>query len=148
MKMLTKNSGAAGQQELSDLEFQPFPHLERVLDDVRYLDASKATPDPIIVSGWVHEVETGKVASSRITVWLLDRNRVARSYTNSSFRSRCLKAAFVFIFSLLRPEDLLQPDGSHHHSNHEEPGQNQYHCHDTANDLNRSSVKGSTNGER
>lgn len=54
--------GAAARQELSGLDFQPFPHLEKAVeDDVKYLRASKAIPDSVTVSGWVYEVETGKV---------------------------------------------------------------------------------------
>ncbi|KAF6221926.1 hypothetical protein HO133_001894 [Letharia lupina] len=60
--VVEKNLGAAGQQELSGLDFQPFPDLEKAVeDDVKYLKASKAIPDSIIISGWVYEVETGKV---------------------------------------------------------------------------------------
>lgn len=60
--VVEKNLGAAGQQELSSLDFQPFPDLEKAVeDDARYLKASKAIPDSITISGWVYEVETGKV---------------------------------------------------------------------------------------
>ncbi|KAF6231069.1 hypothetical protein HO173_010769 [Letharia columbiana] len=60
--VVEKNLGAAGQQELSGLDFQPFPDLEKAVeDDVKYLKASKAIPDSIMISGWVYEVETGKV---------------------------------------------------------------------------------------
>lgn len=57
-----KNLGVAGQQELSGLDFQPFPDLEKAVeDDVEYLRASKAIPDSVTISGWVYEVEAGKV---------------------------------------------------------------------------------------
>lgn len=60
--VVEKNLGAAGKQELSGLDFQPFPDLEKAVeDDVEYLKASKAIPDSITISGWVYEVETGKV---------------------------------------------------------------------------------------
>lgn len=60
--VVEKNLGAAAQQELSGLDFQPFPDLEKAVeDDVKYLKASKAIPDSVIISGWVYEVETGKV---------------------------------------------------------------------------------------
>lgn len=60
--VVEKNLGAAGQQELSGLDFQPFPDLEKAVeDDVKYLKASKAIPGSITISGWVYEVETGKV---------------------------------------------------------------------------------------
>ena len=60
--VVEKQLGAAGQQELSGLDFLPFPDLEKAVeDDVKYLKASKAIPESITVSGWVYEVETGKV---------------------------------------------------------------------------------------
>lgn len=60
--VVKQNLGAAAQQELSGLDFQPFPDLEKAVeDDVKYLRASMAIPDPVNISGWVYEVETGKV---------------------------------------------------------------------------------------
>ena len=60
--VVEKNLGAAGQQELAGLDFQPFPDLEKgVEDDVNYLKTSKAIPSSITISGWVYEVESGKV---------------------------------------------------------------------------------------
>ena len=62
--VVEKNLGADGKKELSGLDFQPFPDLEKgVEDDVKYLKASKAIPDSVSISGWVYEVETGKVKS-------------------------------------------------------------------------------------
>ncbi|MCJ1450232.1 hypothetical protein MMC28_000561 [Mycoblastus sanguinarius] len=62
--VVEKNLGDEGKKELSGLDFQPFPDLEKGLeDDVKYLKASKAIPDSVTVSGWVYEVETGKVKS-------------------------------------------------------------------------------------
>lgn len=60
--VVEKNLGAAGQQELSGLDFQPFPDLNKAVeDDVKYLKSSKAIPDSITISGWVYEVETGRL---------------------------------------------------------------------------------------
>ena len=60
--VVEKNLGAAAKQELSGLDFQPFPDLEKgVEDDIQYLKASDAIPDSVNISGWVYEVETGKV---------------------------------------------------------------------------------------
>ena len=54
--------GAEAKEELGDLDFQPFPDLEQgVRDDVALLKKSKVIPDNVIISGWVYEVETGKV---------------------------------------------------------------------------------------
>ena len=74
--------------------------------------------------------------------------RAAQSNVYISARSRGLEATFVFVFSLLRPENLLQHDSSDHHSNNEEPGKDQNRCHDTADDLNRSGVESLAYGER
>ena len=60
--VVQKNLGAAGQQELSGLDFQPFPDLDKAVeDDVEYLRTSKAIPDSVTISGWVYQVESGKV---------------------------------------------------------------------------------------
>ena len=32
-----------------------------VRDDVAYLKGSKLVPDDVVISGWIYEVETGKV---------------------------------------------------------------------------------------
>lgn len=62
LAVVEKNLGTAARQELSGLDFQPFPELEKAVeDDVEYLKASKAIPDSVTISGWVYEVETGKV---------------------------------------------------------------------------------------
>ena len=45
-------------------DFQAFPELEAaVKDDVEFLKGSKLIPDSVTISGWVYEVETGKVKS-------------------------------------------------------------------------------------
>ncbi len=60
--VVEKNLGAGGKQELAGLDFQPFPDLHKgVEDDVKFLKESKAIPDSVTISGWVYEVETGKV---------------------------------------------------------------------------------------
>lgn len=60
--IVQKNLGAEAAQELHGLDFLPFPDLDQaVRDDVSYLKASKAIPDSVTISGWVYEVETGKV---------------------------------------------------------------------------------------
>lgn len=61
-KVVETNLGKDGAQELAGLDFLPFPDLdEAVRDDVAYLQGSKAVPESVTVSGWVYEVETGKV---------------------------------------------------------------------------------------
>lgn len=62
--VVEKNLGAEGKKELEGLDFQPFPDLEKAVeDDVTFLKASKAVPDGVTISGWVYDVETGKVKS-------------------------------------------------------------------------------------
>ena len=60
--VVKKNLGSSAKEELAGLDFQPFPNLEKgVEDDVKYLKDSKAIPDSVTISGWVYEVETGKI---------------------------------------------------------------------------------------
>ncbi|PMD25053.1 beta carbonic anhydrase clade D [Hyaloscypha hepaticicola] len=64
--ILRKNLGeeATGQLEAFKGDFQPFPDLDQgVKDDVEYLKGSKLIREKIKISGWVYEVETGKVRS-------------------------------------------------------------------------------------
>jgi carbonic anhydrase len=61
-----KNLGDEATRELSAFngDFQPFPDLEAaVKNDVQFLKGSKLIPDKVTISGWVYEVETGKVKS-------------------------------------------------------------------------------------
>lgn len=60
--IVLKNLGVEAEKELEGLDFLPFPSLDQaVKDDVEYLKGSKAIPSNITISGWVYEVETGKV---------------------------------------------------------------------------------------
>lgn len=61
-KVVEASLGKDGAAELAGLDFLPFPDLDdAVRDDVAYLRGSKAIADGVTVSGWVYEVETGKV---------------------------------------------------------------------------------------
>ena len=54
--------GQGAKGELEGLDFLPFADLEQgVKDDVEFLRQSKAIPDDVSISGWIYEVETGKV---------------------------------------------------------------------------------------
>ncbi|KAL8712218.1 MAG: hypothetical protein Q9225_006974 [Loekoesia sp. 1 TL-2023] len=54
--------GEGAKKELEGLDFLPFGDLEQgVRDDVGFLQESKAIPEDVAISGWVYEVETGKV---------------------------------------------------------------------------------------
>ena len=60
--VVEKNLGVGAKEELAGLDFQPFPDLEKgVEDDVRYLKNSKAIPDSVNITGWTYAVESGKV---------------------------------------------------------------------------------------
>lgn len=60
--VVEKNLGSDARDELAGLDFQPFPDLKKgVEDDIQYLKGSKAIPDAVTISGWIYEVETGKV---------------------------------------------------------------------------------------
>jgi len=64
--LVRKNLGEAAVAELAAFkgDFQAFPELEAaVKDDVEFLKESKLIPDSVTISGWVYEVETGKVKS-------------------------------------------------------------------------------------
>ena len=64
--VVKKNLGEEVVQELGAFksDFITFPDLEgAVKEDVDFLKGSKLIPEKIKVSGWVYEVETGKVRS-------------------------------------------------------------------------------------
>lgn len=61
-KVVEGNLGKAGAEALGGLDFLPFSDLDdAVRDDVKYLRESKAVADDVAITGWVYEVETGKV---------------------------------------------------------------------------------------
>ncbi|KAI9662205.1 MAG: hypothetical protein M1829_006187 [Trizodia sp. TS-e1964] len=56
------NLGPEAVAELGALDFLPFPNLDdAVRDDIKYLRGLKLVPDSVAISGWVYEVETGKL---------------------------------------------------------------------------------------
>ncbi|KAI5859266.1 carbonate dehydratase [Durotheca rogersii] len=60
--LVKKNLGPSAAAEISTLDFLPFPNLEEaVKQDVEYLKKSAAVPAAVPITGWVYEVETGKV---------------------------------------------------------------------------------------
>lgn len=64
--LVQKNLGKDAVKELDAFatNFQAFPVLEdAVKSDVEFLKASKLIPDNVKISGWIYEVETGKVRS-------------------------------------------------------------------------------------
>lgn len=67
LAVVKNNLGEEGVKAVADGfagEFLPFPDLEKeVKSDVEWLKGNKAIPDGVAISGWVYEVETGKVRS-------------------------------------------------------------------------------------
>lgn len=64
--IVEKNLGADAVAELKAFggDFLPFPKLEEaVKEDVEFLKGTKLVPESVKISGWVYEVETGKVRS-------------------------------------------------------------------------------------
>ncbi|KAI0395751.1 beta carbonic anhydrase clade D [Xylariaceae sp. FL0594] len=60
--IVKKNLGEAAAAEIATLDFLPFPELEAaVKDDVEILKKSATVSHDVKISGWVYEVETGKV---------------------------------------------------------------------------------------
>jgi carbonic anhydrase len=60
--VVKSNLGSEAAKEIEELKFLPFPELEgAVKDDVAFLKGSKVVPDSITITGWIYEVETGKV---------------------------------------------------------------------------------------
>lgn len=54
--------GATGELEAQSFDFLPFSDLEEaVREDVQFLRKSQLVPRSVEVSGWVYEVETGRV---------------------------------------------------------------------------------------
>lgn len=60
--LVEKNLGKEAGEEVKGLDFLPFPDLEEaVRQDVQWLGEQKTIPQHVTVSGWVYEVETGRV---------------------------------------------------------------------------------------
>ncbi|KAK6957180.1 hypothetical protein Daesc_002466 [Daldinia eschscholtzii] len=60
--LVKKNLGPSAAAEIATLDFLPIKNLDdAVKGDVEYLKRSAAVPEDVIISGWVYEVETGKV---------------------------------------------------------------------------------------
>ncbi|EKG18316.1 Carbonic anhydrase [Macrophomina phaseolina MS6] len=60
--IVEKKLGKEAGEQVKGLDFLPFPDLEEeVRKDVEWLREQKTIPEHVTVSGWVYEVETGKV---------------------------------------------------------------------------------------
>lgn len=60
--VVAKNLGPDAAREVETLDFLPFPELDAAVEsDVSLLRSAKVVPESVGISGWVYEVETGKV---------------------------------------------------------------------------------------
>ncbi|KAI1437986.1 beta carbonic anhydrase clade D [Xylaria sp. CBS 124048] len=60
--LVKQNLGPAAAAELGTLDFLAFSELDSaVKSDVEFLKSSATVPEDVVISGWVYEVETGKV---------------------------------------------------------------------------------------
>jgi len=60
--LVGKNLGEEAQQEAKQIDFLPFSDLEAAVKaDLEFLRQSKLIPKEVKISGWIYEVETGKV---------------------------------------------------------------------------------------
>ncbi|KAI2629981.1 carbonate dehydratase [Hypoxylon sp. NC1633] len=60
--LVKQNLGPSAAAEIATLDFLPFGNLEdAVREDVEFLKRTATVPDDVTVSGWVYEVETGRV---------------------------------------------------------------------------------------
>lgn len=60
--LVAQRLGPTAAAEIATLDFLPFGDLEQaVREDVAFLRKQSAVPEDIAISGWVYEVETGRV---------------------------------------------------------------------------------------
>ena len=63
MQEHVKNAIPEARQEIDAINFGAFPDLDKsVKDDVEYLKANPLVLKDIPITGWIYEVETGKVS--------------------------------------------------------------------------------------
>lgn len=60
--LVAERLGATAAAEISTLDFLPFTSLDdAVNEDIGFLRRQSAVPKDVAITGWVYEVETGKV---------------------------------------------------------------------------------------
>jgi carbonic anhydrase len=60
--IVKNNLGEAAATEIEGLDFLAFPDLDAAVKaEVAWLKGKKVVPDGVAISGWIYEVETGKV---------------------------------------------------------------------------------------
>lgn len=61
-EVVTKKLGPTSAAEIATLDFLPFSNPEQaVRDDIEFLHKQSAIPKNIHISGWIYEIETGRV---------------------------------------------------------------------------------------
>lgn len=60
--LVSQKLGGTAAAEIATLDFLPFGNVEEaVKEDIEFLKRQSAVPKDVNISGWVYEVETGKV---------------------------------------------------------------------------------------
>lgn len=60
--LVAQNLGPTAAAEIATLDFLPFTNVEdAVREDVDFLEKQSSVPEAVTITGWVYEVETGKV---------------------------------------------------------------------------------------
>lgn len=60
--LVEQKLGKEASEEIKGLDFLPFPDVdEEVRRDLKWLKEQKTIPQHVTVSGWVYEVESGRV---------------------------------------------------------------------------------------
>jgi carbonic anhydrase len=60
--LVAKRLGATAAAEIATLDFLPFTSLDDAIhEDIDFLKRQSAVPKDVTITGWVYEVETGKV---------------------------------------------------------------------------------------
>lgn len=61
-RALVKEKFPDHAEEIDSIDFQPFPHLEEsVVNDINFLKSHPLVQPGTTITGWVYEVETGRV---------------------------------------------------------------------------------------
>lgn len=60
--VVAQRLGATAEAEIATLDFLPFSNVEQaVKEDIAFLEKQSAVPKDVPISGWVYEVESGRV---------------------------------------------------------------------------------------
>lgn len=60
--VVAQRLGATAEAEIATLDFLPFSNVEQaVKEDIAFLEKQSAVPKDVPISGWVYEVDSGRV---------------------------------------------------------------------------------------